>query len=140
VSTLRAPAGDPPPQTARLDAGGEIALGPLAARVADLYYAEFPDELLRYGAAGRDWCIHDNLHLFAWAFGAHRGYVVFGDQVRWLATVLQSRGYPLDRLAWDLRAAADVIADAPISESAPVGEILREGADVVRRVHIGSSP
>jgi len=138
VSTLRAPGGDPPPQTARLDDGGEVALVPLAARVADLHYSAFPDELERYGAGGREWCIHDNLHLFAWAFGAHRGYVVFGDQVRWLATVLGSRGYPVERLAWDLRAAAGVMADAPIAESAQVADILLKGADVVQRAHIGS--
>ena len=82
VSALRPPAGHPPPQTARLDDGGEIELGPLAGRIADLYANEFPDDLERYGPAGRDWCVHDNLHLLAWAFGHHRGYVVFGDQAR----------------------------------------------------------
>jgi hypothetical protein len=138
MTDLRSPGGDPPPPTARLDDGNDISLGPLARRISDLYYSEFPEEIARYGAAGRDWCVHDNQHLLAWAFGAHRGYVVFGDEVRWLASVLSSRGYPLEHLSWDLRTAASVLADTPISEAGQIADILREGADVVAHFRVGA--
>jgi hypothetical protein len=37
----------------------------------------------------------------------------------WLARLLHSRGFPLDRLAHDLRIAADVVVDAASSAPRP---------------------
>ena len=69
------PSGAPPPQVVRLDDGATVALGPLVDVVADRYYHAYPDEHRRYGPVGREWCIHDNLYLLAWAYAAHRGDV-----------------------------------------------------------------
>ena len=127
------PSGAPPPQTAALHDGGVVALAPLADRVTERYCAEYPDEAERYGPAGRAWCVHDNLYLFAWAFGQLRGHVVFDEQVLWLAHVLHSRDFPLERLARDLRIAAEVVVDAGVGHAAPAAAVLRDGALAVER-------
>ena len=44
----------------------------------------------------RAWCVHDNQHLLNWAALDLAGAVDFDAQLRWLASVLTSRGYPLD--------------------------------------------
>jgi hypothetical protein len=113
--------------------GAIVALAPLADRVTERYCAEYPDEAERYGPAGRAWCVHDNLYLFAWAFGQVCGDVVFDEQVRWLAHVLHSRDFPLERLAHDLRIAAEVVVDADVVEAAPAAAVLRDGALAVER-------
>ncbi|MGA2014646.1 MAG: hypothetical protein ABSH51_29525 [Solirubrobacteraceae bacterium] len=131
------PGGSPPPSTARLD-GVEVELRPLAERVSEQYYREYPDTDDRYGRAGREWCVHDNLYLLAWAFGAHAGHVTFEEQVLWLSRVLASRDYPLDRLARDLEICADVVTAGAIGDSAARGEvaaILRDGATIVAGEH-----
>ena len=46
--------------------------------------------------------------------------------------ILQTRGYPVERLARDLEIAADVTADAFTPASDPVRRILLSGADAVR--------
>jgi hypothetical protein len=127
------PSGAPPPQVVRLDDGSVVALGPLVELVAERYYDAYPDEDERYGPAGREWCIHDNLYLLAWAYGARRGDVRFEEQVLWLARVLHSRGFPLERLAHDLRIAADVVVDVRVVDAEAVAGILREGGEAVVR-------
>jgi len=88
-----------------------IELAPLAREICSRYSAEYPDESDRYGRAGVEWCIHDNLYLLAWAISdAERGDVDFLVQVKWLAGVLSSREFPLERLARDLQIAAEVLA------------------------------
>ncbi|HYP44921.1 MAG TPA: hypothetical protein VEQ66_06965 [Propionibacteriaceae bacterium] len=79
--------------------------------MARRYGVEFPDEQERYGDAGRAWCVHDNLHLLNWAAETVRGYDNMQRQVAWLAGVLESRGYPLSRLARNLDIGADVIRE-----------------------------
>ena len=105
------PGGHAPPRHARLAAGGEVDLTPRAEAICARYQEEFPDEAERYGRAGHEWCIHDNLHLLAWAIAdREHGYVDLDSQVRWLARVLAARDFPLDRLARDLEIAAEELA------------------------------
>lgn len=127
----RPPSGAPPPRVVREEDGGVVQLGPLAERIAERYYAVYADEDERYGAAGREWCVHDNLYLLAWAYAARRGEARFERQVLWLASVLESRDFPLDRLEHDLQIAADVVLDARVVEAQAVAEILRDGAAAV---------
>ena len=133
MTRLDPPSGAPPPQVVRLDDGGLVALGPLVEAVAERYYALYPDEDERYGPVGREWCIHDNLYLLAWAYAAQRGDLRYEDQVLWLARVLHSRGFPLDRLAQDLRIAAEVVLDERVTEAKAVANVLGEGARAVER-------
>ncbi len=127
------PSGAPPPQQVRLAGGAVVALAPLVELIADRYYVAYPDEDERYGPVGREWCVHDNLHLLAWAYGAHHGDLSFEDQVLWLARVLHSRDFPLDRLAHDLRIAAGVVLDERVAEADAVAAVLLEGAVAVQR-------
>jgi hypothetical protein len=109
----RPPSGAPPPRQATLADGTVVELGPLAEAVCDRYQAEFPDEQERYGPAGRAWCIHDNLHIFAWAISdAEFGYVRLTEKIAWLARVLDARDFPLERLVRDLEIARDVLLAA----------------------------
>jgi hypothetical protein len=55
------PGGWPAPTSVRL-LGEELPLSPLAQSVADRYFAEFPQDLERYGEAGRAWEIHDTCY------------------------------------------------------------------------------
>jgi hypothetical protein len=104
------------------------------------YCAAYPDEAQRYGAAGRAWCVHDNLHLLGWAFGAVNGDVRFEAKALWLARVLSSRDYPLDRLAHDLRMLAEVVLDERVAQATAVAAILRAGAIAVERHASQSAP
>ncbi len=139
MTRLHPPSGAPPPQVVRLDDGRVVALGPLAELVAERYYHAYPDEDERYGPVGREWCIHDNLYLLAWAYGARHGDVRFEEQVLWLARVLHSRGFPLERLAHDLRIAAEVVVDVRVVDAEAVGGVLREGGEAVVRYAGGLS-
>ncbi len=131
------PSGAPPPQVVRLEDGSVLALGPLVDAIADRYYDAYPDEVERYGPAGREWCIHDNLYLLAWAYAAQYGDVRFEEQVLWLARVLHSRDFPIARLAHDLRIAADVVLAEGVVQAAAVAGTLREGAAAVERYEGG---
>jgi len=122
------PGGVAPPTEAILPEGTVIDLQPLAARVADRYYEIFTDEHDRYGPAGREWCIHDNLYLLSWAFAAQRDDLVFRDQVTWLSRVLGARDYPLDRLQRDLQIVADVINETDDGTHRQAASIVREVA------------
>jgi hypothetical protein len=139
VSRLSPPSGAPPPRTARLEAGAVVELGPLVERIADRYYDAYPDEIERYGPAGREWCVHDNLYLLAWAFAAQLGELRFDEQVLWLARVLESRDFPLDRLVHDLRIAADVVLGEDLACAPAVAATLSAGAADVQR-HAGRHP
>ena len=87
------PSGWPAPQTAAL-AGRSIALVPLAEAVADRYFAEFPEDLERYGDAARAWEVHDTLHCLHWAVLDVEGTASLEREVAWLTNVLRSRGFP----------------------------------------------
>lgn len=112
------PSGASPPTQARTASGGAIELTPLAQDICRRYDLEFPDERERYGPAGRAWCLHDNLYLLAWAIqDARDGTVKLEEQVAWLADVLDSRGFPVPRLARDLEIAAAVVVNGMLDEA-----------------------
>jgi hypothetical protein len=131
MSRVNPPSGAPPPRVVRCDDNVVVALGPLADAIADRYYDVYADEEERYGPVGREWCIHDNLYLLAWAYAGQRGDMRFEEQALWLARVLHSRAFPLDRLVHDLRIAADVVIDAGVVQADAVAAVLREGAVAV---------
>lgn len=93
------------------DSGESIDLRGLAEEIARRYVHEFPDEQARYGDAGRAWCIHDNQYLLAWSADAADGYLDMRRQVAWLASILEAREYPLERLVRDLEIGVDVVRE-----------------------------
>jgi hypothetical protein len=124
------PSGSPPPETATL-AGRLIALVPLAEATADRYFHEFPGDLARYGAAARDWEIHDTLYCLYWAVLDVGQAASLEDEIGWLANVLGSRGFPLAQLARNLDLAASVVAESLAADGTAVAERLRAGAATV---------
>jgi len=125
------PSGMPAPARARLGSGREVDLYTLAALVADRHLAAHPEELERYGPAGRQWCLHDNQHLVNWAILDVRGDTDLLGKVAWLAGVLDARGYPLDSLRDNLREAAAVLRESGDSELAAPADRLDEAAKSV---------
>jgi hypothetical protein len=125
--------GTPPPATVELPNGDVLSLIPLAEEVSRRFFLEFPDEQERYGATGREWCVHDNQWLLSWAVedlslgGAH-----FANNVRWLAGILRARDYPVERLSRDLELAGEV-ADDRGPELRELAEKLRSGAALLAR-------
>ena len=94
--------------------GTAIDMRPLAREICARYQSEFPDEQERYGDAGIEWCLHDNLYLLAWAFqDARDGTLRLDDQAAWLARVLAAREFPVARLVRDLEIAAEVAGGNP---------------------------
>lgn len=135
--TRRRPSGAPPPAVATI-AGAETPLEPLADLVCERYRGEFPDEAERYGDAGVAWCRHDNQWLLSWAVDDVVGATDLCSQARWLASVLDARGFPVDRLARDLEIAADVVAGGSFGDqSSAVAARLARAAESVARM--GSS-
>jgi len=129
--SLRPPSGTPPPAVAEL-AGEELDLVALARVICVRYHDLYPDEDERYGAAGMDWCRHDNQWLLSWAVGDVVGATDLDEQVSWLARVLHGRDFPVERLAHNLRLAADVVTeDLPSQQGAALGEVLRRAAHAV---------
>ncbi len=123
---LRPPSGGmAPPSTATLPDGTQLDLLPLAREITERHLARHPDELERYGEAVRAWCTHDNQHLLTWAALDLAGSVDLDAQLRWLAHVLTSRGYPLENLADDLRTAGSVLT----GKHGPAGPAMRALAD-----------
>lgn len=109
MSHPESPSGAPPPAEAHHSDGAPIDLLTLAEEICTRYRAEFPEEEQRYGRAGVKWCLHDNQYLLAWAIqDARDGTVLLSDQVEWLSSILENRGFPLQRLARDLEIAAEV--------------------------------
>jgi hypothetical protein len=53
------------------------------------------------------------------------------EQASWLASVLDSRGFPLDRLAHNLRIAAEIVEAATGEPGGAVGGSLRSAAVIV---------
>lgn len=106
---VRPPGGMSPPARATLRDGVVLDLHELATEISSIHLARHPEDLIRYGAVGRDWCIHDNQHLLNWAVLDVCGAVDFGAHVAWLADVLGARGYPLANLSDDLRTASQVV-------------------------------
>ena len=131
------PSGANPPVREHLPDGTAIDLRPLAREICGRYRAEFPDERERYGDAGMEWCLHDNLYLLAWAFqDARDGTIRLNEQAAWLARVLTARDFPLPRLARDLRIAAEVTRENASLRSLAdsVTERLLLGAETVEQL------
>jgi hypothetical protein len=133
-----APSGGAPPQRATLPDGSPVELVPLAREIARRHRLEFPDEAERYGNRGLEWCVYDNQWLLSWAIMAASGWGDFHAQLVWLAGILESRGYPVIRLARDLELAADV-ATAVTAEPDPLRGILLAGAEAIRARQPASS-
>lgn len=107
------PSGAAPPAIAQLSDGAAIDLRALAMEVCALYRSEFPDEQERYGEAGMQWCLHDNQYLLAWAIqDARDGTILLTEQSLWLRSVLENRGFPVERLVRNLELAATVVRDS----------------------------
>ena len=129
----RFPSGTPAPRSAALGQDCEIDLEPLAEEICRRYRSEFGDEGDRYGAAGVAWCIHDNLYLMAWAIDDVRlGGAHFLGNVGWLRRILESRGFPIERLARNLELAGEVVAQAVPDESIQLVDRFTRGAELVR--------
>jgi hypothetical protein len=107
------PSGTAPPTAAPSPSGDgtEIDLYALAAATVQRYYAEFTDEDAVYGEVGRLWCQHDLQHLLNWAALDVAGHVTLDEQVAWLARILESRQFPILRLARSLELGAGVVRD-----------------------------
>ena len=102
--------GDEAPKVSSPLAGGDaLDLVALATSICQQYRLEYPDERERYGDAGVAWCVHDNQHLLNWATESVNGDLDIRREVAWLATVLEARDFPTDRLARDLDIGADVV-------------------------------
>ena len=128
----RAPSGGAPPEVATLPDGTPVELAPLAREIARRHRLEFPDEEERYGKRGLEWCVYDNQWLLSWAVAAACGWDDFDRQLTWLAGILESRGYPLGRLARDLEIAQEVAAEAVPPVGVAVGELLLSGAEAIQ--------
>lgn len=105
------PSGEAPPSSAELGDDEPLDLIELAREICRRYRAEFPDEEERYGPAGAVWCVHDNQWLLSWGAESVAGYLDMDAEVGWLASVLEARGFPLDRLCRDLEIAAEVVLE-----------------------------
>jgi hypothetical protein len=125
VTRRPAPPSSRAPATAQLH-GAEIDLVAAAEEICRRYRLEFPDEDGRYGEAGVAWCVHDNQHILSWAAMAVEYGLGMERQLEWLAGVLASRDFPVDRLVRDLEIGAEVVEDAAVAER------LRGGAAFVR--------
>lgn len=121
----------PPPAVARLG-DEEFDLAPLAREVCRRYRGEFPDEAERYGDAGVAWCVHDTQHILNWAFlSPDFDGELLAAELSWLANVLRSRGFPIDRLARAVELSADVV-DERVPGAQTVSAGLRAAATQLR--------
>lgn len=116
-----------------MDNGEELELAPLAQEICRRYRLEFPDERDRYGAVVDSWCVHDTQHLLNWGAEAVGGYVDMEYEVGWLASVLEARDFPIERLARNLDIAADVVLETVDGRSGQkLATVLAEAASFVR--------
>ena len=71
-------------------------------------------------------------HLIGWAAGEAERGMSLAKQLDWLGLVLESRGYPVQRLADTLEIAADVLGDHLGDTAEKVQASLTAGAAHVR--------
>src|ERR1700709_1696846 len=112
IRRLKPPSGgdEPPRVSAPIGRKGPLLeVVPLATEICRRYQLEFPDEKKRYGDAGNQWCVHDNQHLLNWGVEAVNGHLDINHEIAWLASVLEARGCPIERLARTLQLGAAVI-------------------------------
>jgi hypothetical protein len=126
--------GEEPPRTSAPLRGGEpLDLLVLATEICRRYREEFPDERERYGEAGNAWCVHDNQYLLNWAVETVNGYFDIEHEVAWLANILESRDFPLERLARGLEIGAGVTREAvPAKPGRDLARVLTKTAVFVR--------
>lgn len=125
--------GDAAPLSAVLADGQPLDLVALATEICRRYREEFPDEAQRYGEAGNAWCVHDNQHLVNWAVEAVNDQGDMKNDVAWLASVLESRGFPVERLARNLDLASEIAGDQLAGQGGDrVSVVLRDAAEFVR--------
>lgn len=130
---VRPPGGDPPPTSARLPGGDSLDLSALAQEICRRYRREFPDEAGRYGDAGNAWCEHDNQYLLEWGALAVTDDLDMHAEVAWLASVLEARGFPLERLARNLEIGAEVVlTEVGGTSGALLAEVLGDAVALVR--------
>jgi hypothetical protein len=125
------PTGAAPPASATLD-GRQVALLPLAEATADRYFAEFPEDLERYGDAARAWEVHDTQYCLQWAMLDVEGFASLEREIAWLSGILRARGFPLEHLARNLELAADVVSARLAAPGGPVAHRLRAAAGTAR--------
>ena len=124
-----------------MDGGESLDLVALATAICERYRLEYPDERERYGDAGNAWCVHDNQHLLNWATGSVNGELDIRLEVAWLATVLEARDFPADRLARDLDIGADIVLDQVAGTGGrKLAAVLTATADFVRSGTSGTTP
>jgi hypothetical protein len=129
--SIRAPSGTPAPAVAEMG-NDQLDLAGLAREVCSRYYRHYGDEAERYGPQGVDWCRHDNQWLLSWAVGDVLGVTDLDEQACWLARVLHSRSFPIDRLAHNLRLAADVVQEnLPSDPGTELAKALQRAAATV---------
>lgn len=130
---LEPPGGDAPPMTGWLDGSEPLDLLALAREICVRYRLEFPDEQERFGDVGHAWCVHDNQYVLDWGIEAVSGYVDMRHEIGWLASVLEARDFPLDRLARNLDIGADVVRNEVAGEPGEqLAGVLADAAAFVR--------
>jgi hypothetical protein len=118
------PSGAAAPLEVEAPDGSLVDLRSLAKQICARYRSEFADEQERYGDAGQAWCVHDNQYILHWAILDARGMTTLHEQIAWLARVLASRDFPLDRLRRNLELAADVVGETGTPWAGDIGERL----------------
>jgi hypothetical protein len=119
--------------TGWLDDCEPLDLQELAREICSHYRLEFPDERERFGDVGQAWCVHDNQYVLDWGIEALSGYVDMRDEISWLASVLEARDFPLDRLARNLDIGADVVRTRVAGEPGErLARVLADAAAFVR--------
>ncbi len=119
----------PPPTAARLPDGRSVELRPLAEKITDAHLSRHPEDVERYGAdLARQWGVHDNQHLLNWAIGD----IDLEGQARWLARVLDARGYPVANLVDNLMTGAGIVSgEIPGDAGETIAERMRAAARAV---------
>lgn len=96
-----------PPVAAELPDGTSVALVPLAQEICTRHLERHPEDAERYGyELAFDWCVHDQQHVLAWAVEDRD----LAGQIRWLAGVLDARGYPIPNLVDSILQGAEILS------------------------------
>jgi hypothetical protein len=126
--------GDDAPQHALLGKGNTLDLVALAGEICRRYRLEYPDKQQRYGDAGIAWCVHDNQYLLDWAVRSVTEYFDMDERVAWLASVLESRDFPTERLARNLDiGAAVIVSEVTAPRTAQLAKVFTVAAKAVRQ-------
>lgn len=99
---------------------------PLAERICERYYEEFPATDARYGERGRAYCAHDNAYLVAWLVDAldTAGPDSFRTNVAWLRGLLDARGFPMDAFQRNLDFVQEIVAEVRPDDAARIHDLV----------------